>query len=302
MAKFNEQTLDGWRKPASQSEEQKISNAIRMIKDAVRAHDRLKDKNIEFVVQGSYGNDTNVKLDSDIDVCIMLKDTFYSEYRKGASREDYGFTMGTNDFDNYRKWVIEALQIKFGAENVTPGNKSIKIDSNNYRVQADAVPAFQYRNYRYETKNDPDDFVEGIKFFALDGSAVINYPKVHIQNGKNKNAKTQRRYKRAVRLYKRIRNRMIDDGLPVSKNIRSFLIEGLLWNVPDSEFNKSTTWNDLLKNTIISLYNNTKEEETCKDWGEVSEYFYLFHSSRKWNRADTNAFLVQMWNYLGYGS
>ena len=302
MPSFTEQTLDGWRKPASENEEQKISNAITMIKDAVKAHDILKDKDIEFVIQGSYGNNTNVKLDSDIDIAVMLKDTFYSEYREGATDKDYGFTEGTNSFNDYKSWVIAAMIKKFGATNVTTGNKSIKIKSNTYRVQADVVPSFQYRNYRNDKNNNSNNFVEGIKFFASDNTEIINYPKIHVSNGIKKNDQTSRRYKRTVRLYKRIRNKMIEDGLPVSGNIRSFLIEGLLWNVPNSIFTNQDTWNDILRQTIIFLYNNLKTEEGCKEWGEVSEHFYLFHSGRKWNREDTSAFLVQMWNYLEYKS
>ena len=300
MPAFNEQTLDNWRKPPSENEEQKISNAISMIKDAVKAHDKLKDKNIEFVIQGSYGNNTNVKLDSDIDVCAMLKDTFYSEYREGATDKDYGFTDGGNSFDDYKGWVIEAMINKFRHQHVTTGNKSIEIRSNTYRVQADVVPAFQYRNYKYEKNNNIDNFIEGIKFFSSDNTPITNYPKVHVENGITKNNNTQRSYKRTVRLYKRVRNKMIEDGITVSGNIRSFLIEGLLWNVPNNIFTSANTWNETLRETIIVLYNSTKTEEGCKEWGEVSEHFYLFHTHRKWNREDTNAFLVQMWNYLEY--
>jgi len=148
--------------------------------------------------------------------------------------------------------------------------------------------------------NNPNNFIEGIKFFTTDSKEIINYPKIHLKNGISKNDNTKRKFKRTVRLYKRIKNKMIEDGLPVSGNIRSFLIESLLWNVPDIIFNNANSWNDTLRNTIISLYNNTKTEEGCNTWGEVSEQFYLFHSGRKWNREDTNAFLIQMWNYLEY--
>ena len=300
MPAYNEQTLDSWRKPASENEDQKISNAITMIKDAIKSHSILKTKDIEFVIQGSYSNNTNVRLDSDIDVCAMLKDTFYDEFREGVTRENYGFIDGTNNFNEYRGYIVEALENKFCKENVKPGSKAIFIKSNTYHLHADVVPAFQYRNYSQEFKNNADDFIEGIKFFTTDSKVIINYPKIHLKNGITKNDNTQRRFKRTVRLFKRIKNKMIEDGLPVSDNIRSFLLESLLWNVPNNIFNNENSWNNILRSTIISLYNSTKTEEGCKSWGEVSEQFYLFHSGRKWNREDTNAFLVQMWNYLEY--
>jgi len=301
MSKFSEQTFDNWRKPASETEEQRISNAISMIKDAISASDKLKDKDIEIFVQGSYANNTNVRANSDVDVCVMLKDTFYSEYPDGKSRDDYGFTAGTNNFDTYRSDLIKALNDKYGKDNIKPGNKSIKITETSYRVEADAVPSFQYRNYKYKNSSDPEKFIEGIKFYAANtNEQVINYPKIHIENGKKKNKDTQRRYKRLVRIFKRIRYKMIDDGEPVNKGITSFLIECLLWNTPNSIFNDYDTWTERLKQAIIHLYNKTEDEKNCKKWGEVSEMFYLFHSERKWNVKMTNDFLKQMWNYLEF--
>jgi len=73
-----------------------------------------------------------------------------------------------------------------------------------------------------------------------------------------------------------------------------------VWNVPKDVFNDNDTWTERLKHSIIYLYENTKDDSSCKEWGEVSELLYLFHSSRKWNRADVNDFLVQASNYLEF--
>ena len=77
--------------------------------------------------------------------------------------------------------MIKALISKFGAESVSIGNKCININSNSYHVNADVVPCFQYRNYRYIGSRSSEKFVEGIKFFTSNGNyEVINYPKVQI--------------------------------------------------------------------------------------------------------------------------
>ncbi len=186
MSRFSEETFDSWRRPASETEEQRISNAISMIKEAIKASDELKGKDIDIFVQGSYANNTNVRANSDVDVCIMLKDTFYSEYPEGLTREHYGFTKGTNNYPTFRTQVIKALINKYGDDNIIQGNKSIKIKSTSYRVEADAVPSFQYRNYKYIDSRDPEKYFEGIKFFAQTDEEIINYPKIHIENGKKK--------------------------------------------------------------------------------------------------------------------
>jgi hypothetical protein len=302
MSKYTEGTLNTWRKPASENEEQKISNAMSMIKSAINDHPQLLGMNTEAIVQGSYANNTNVKLDSDIDVAIMFKDAFYSEYPEGLTRDDYGFSKRSIEFSDYRRCVIQAIGSKFGTGNVHVGNKSIRIQSNTYHVQADVVPSFQYRNYRYISSKDPDVFVEGIKFYSGDGKSVVNYPKVHISNGIAKNKITSRRYKRGVRLLKRIRNKMIEEGVSVSSAITSFLIESLLCNIPDRIYNNTDTWNDLLRACILYLYGETKDPEKSKNWGEVSDLFYLFHDGRKWDRDGTKAFLAQSWDFLGYAN
>ncbi len=300
MSKFSEETLTNWSSAASTSEEQKISNAVKMVKDAIQSSEDLQDKDIEIFVQGSYASNTNVRANSDIDVCIMLKDTFSSKYPEGLTRDHYGFSASNYDFPTYRSAVIKTLANKFGNENITPGNKSIKIKSNSYRIESDAVPCFQYRNYRYNGSRDPDIFIEGHKIDAQNGEEVISYPKQHIENGKEKNTETQRRFKRTVRVFKKIRYHMIDNGEPVNSNISSFLIECLLWNVPNNIFIENNTHENRVKESIRYLYFKTKDQKKeCKQWGEISEILYLFND-KKWNIVMVNKFLQRMWEYLEF--
>ncbi|MBA5247971.1 MAG: nucleotidyltransferase [Gammaproteobacteria bacterium] len=301
MAKFSEITLSDWSRAASASEEQRISNAISMIKEAVNNSDQLKEKEIEIFVQGSYANNTNVRANSDIDICIMLKDTFSAKYPKGLTRGDYGFSASDYSFSTFRSAVIKSLADKFGNENITPGNKSIKINSNSYRIEADAVPCFQYRNYYHNDSKNPNDFIEGHKIYAQNDDDAISYPKQHIENGKNKNVSTQRRFKRTTRVLKKIRYHMIDNGESVDRSISSFLIECLLWNVPDDIFNENDTHESRVKESIRYLYFKTKDhQDECKKWGEVSEILFLFSDNKKWNIDAVNQFLGQMWNYLEF--
>ena len=93
---------------------------------------------------------------------------------------------------------------------------------------------------------------------------------------------------------------MIDDGENVSDNITSFLLECLVWNVPNRIMNDYDTWTERLKQSIIYIHDKTKEETTCKEWGEVSELLYLFHSGRKWSYKDVNSYMVLLWNHLEF--
>ena len=225
----------------------------------------------------------------------MLKDTFYSEYPDGYTREHYGFCAGTNSFDDFRKDVINALKNKYGKENIKPGNKSIKMESTSHRVEADAVPAFQYKNYKIINSTNKNHYVEGIKFYSNTNDEVINYPKEHIENGKRKNTDTQRRYKRTARIFKRIRHQMMQNDIPVKKCISSFLIESLLFNVDDFQFTHDEPWNNKIKDIIKYLQDDDKSNYT-----EVSGKLDLFDDTRKWNIDSVDKFLKQMYNFLGY--
>lgn len=297
--KYSEQTLQGWTLPLSQTEEQRAENAIKMIRTAIDANDDLKSMDIEVFTQGSYANNTNVRSESDVDVCVMLKDTFHAVYPDGKKREDYGFLASDLTFQQYRNMVKTALQEKFKTEYVNDGNKSLKINENTYHVQADVVPAFQLRNYYYWGSTDRNKYIEGTWFVAKTGKEVSNYPKRHIQNGISKNNATNKEYKKLVRIMKHIKNNMVDDQAADGEKITSFLVECLVYQIPNNTISNASTWTETVRQALIYLYNEIKEGRH-KEWCEVSDMLYLFRG-RKWTDLDAKQWLCDAWNYLGYG-
>src|SRR5690606_12943359 len=278
MAKFTEETLNNWRYPASDTEETKLANAEKMVREAIADSEELKNKSTEIFGQGSYANDTNVKINSDIDINVCLSDTIFIQIPEGKKQEDFGYSDSDYKFSEYKDAVERALVKKFGRKDVIRNDKCITVLANTYRVEADVVPTFKYNRH-----DDNGGKAIGTKFITDEGYPVINYPLQHIENGKLKNSQTQRRFKRLTRIFKRLRYKMVDDKIQISENISSFLIECLLWKVPNRIFNEYDTWTERLRQSLIFLYNNTDEEEKCKEWGEVSELLYLFRPSRKWS-------------------
>ncbi|MBF8964052.1 nucleotidyltransferase [Pontibacter sp. FD36] len=296
MPKFSEEKLNNWRKPPSDSEETKLVNAHKMVKDAIDACDNLRNMSIRVFGQGSYANDTNVKLNSDIDINVRYEDAFFYDLPTGKTNSDFALNSpATYTYSEFKDAVETALVNKFGRSSVTRNDKCITIEANTYRVEADVVPTFLLRRYSAD-----GSFVEGVKFISDSGKEIRNYPLQHIENGILKNSETQRRFKRLTRLYRRVRYSMMDDGIDVSDNITSFLLECLVWNVPNNIFNDYPTWTERLRQSIIHLYNSTKDDASCEEWGEVSELLYLF-VGKKWSRQDVNTYLIQMWNYLEFG-
>lgn len=297
--KHTEDTLKSWTSPLSQTEEQRVKNTVQMIKNSISSYNKLSDCTMEVFAQGSYANNTNVRQNSDVDICVMLKSTIFCCYVDGRSDKDYGYTEGSLTYPNYKTYVIEALTGKFGSDAVTSGNKSISIEANSYHINADVVPAFQYRDFKAINSIDPEKYIEGIKYFAKDGTEVINYPKDHISNGTRKNNSTNYEYKKLVRIMKHILNDMVDVGKADGDAITSFLIECLVWNVPNDTIMGSNTWAGTVQNAISHLW-NAINDDNHKEWGEVSERFYLFHPGRKWTAKGTKDFLHSMYNYLEF--
>ena len=271
--KFSEHQLATWAKPPSDSEKKRCVNAVALIKDAIRNDPVLSRKSIQIFGQGSHQNHTNVRLNSDVDVCVLLKRPFGQNYT----------------FAKYKNSVEAALRRKFKSNNVTRGDKSIKVKSNSNRVSADVVPAFEYQQ----------NTSSGIKFYSDTGAAVVNFPRQNEKNGNAKNARTSHRYKRMVRLLKKINYKLKTDGY-----IPSFLVECLVWNVPDSIFQKNSTYADELRGVLYHIYSRTKKGSAhvhlSNEWGEVNELLYLFKGHRKWTKGNAADFAFKAWNYVGF--
>jgi len=295
MPRFTEDQLNSFRLPPSDTEEQKLANAETQIRDALSKSEKLKLKDYKIFGQGSYANDTNVRNNSDVDINVRLDDTVFVDLPPNKTYEDYGYKDTAYHYSEFRNDVLNALIAYFGNNSIEDNNKCITVLPNTYRVEIDVVPTCKYIRYDSETTK-----VEGIKFFTKNYTPIINFPLQHIENGKRKNARTQKRFKRLTRIYRRIRYKMKDDNIAISDNITSYLLECLVWNVPDHIFNNYTSWTERLKQSIIFLYNATDNEEKCKEWGDVSDLLYLFRGTHKWTVKDVNTYLLQMWQYLQF--
>ncbi|OIK14563.1 nucleotidyltransferase [Bacillus sp. MUM 116] len=287
-----EATFQSWSKPASDTEETKCDNALRMIREALNKSDVLSKYDIQLIPKGSYHNNTNVRLTSDVDIAVKLKDVFYANYPEGKTNSDFGNRGADYTFAQYRSDVDQAMIDKFGSNNIEFGNKAIQINSNSYRVDADVVPCFEHRRYSKD-----GTFITGTEFITRHtNQSVINFPEQHYINGVRKNNETSRRYKKMVRIFKRLRYNLLDEGYGV-EDVSSFLVESLIWNVPSNKFNNATLTEDV-KQCFNYLITQTSDIEKCKEWGEVSDLLYLFNRTRKYTRSDAYRFLVDGYAYL----
>ncbi len=136
-------------------------------------------------LQGSYGNDTNVYSDSDVDVVIKMQDIFYYDTSRMTPADLTAFNQSLStgsgyNYDQFRGEVTTILQKRFGAD-AAPDKKVIWVKPNAGRRNTDVLPAVQFRRY-YRCTGNASDYAEGICFWPTGGGRVENFPKQHSEN------------------------------------------------------------------------------------------------------------------------
>lgn len=296
-----EGTFGEWSKPPGKTEQERCERAKKAIEDAIESDTTLEARSVQTFVQGSYCNRTNVRQDSDVDVCVLCEDVFFYKLPEGVTPQQVGLTSpATYKFEKYKNDVERALINKFGHNSVSRGNKAFNISKNSSRVDADAAPCFSYRLYR---------FYNPYHFWYYEGTALIadntehlltNFPQQQYDNGVSKNNVTNRRFKKAVRIIKKLSNEMEDVGYTSAKNMSSFLIENLVWN-SDNRWFDSQSLRAMTKSILAHLWKHTVEDITCKNWTEENGVKPLFRSTQKWKRTQVNQFLWDAWHYVENG-
>lgn len=292
-----EDLLSGWSKPPSTTEGERCANAEGVVRNAIRAYAGFVGKTIEVFAQGSYPNGTNVRTESDVDVCVRCMDVFFAEYPAGYTAAAFGNSDAAYSYAQFKADVGKALESYLGAKALARGNKAFDLHENTYRVDADVVATFEHR--RYSVYNGTYSYLSGTELRPDDGGSIVNWPHQNYENGTSKNKATGTRFKKIVRVLKRLRYDMLAAKIAAAKPIPSYLIECLVWNAPNTAFSADDLTSNL-RAILVHLYQNTNTDQACSEWGEVNELKYLFRPSQGWTRAQVNEFVAAAWKRLGY--
>lgn len=290
MARDWENTFSSWAKGPSATESERSENAIRAIRIAISKSNDLQHRDIEVFLQGSYKNRVSVRQNSDVDVGILCHNTFFYKLPENYTAKDFGITPSKYHYPKFKNEVEAALVNHYGKSAVRRGNKAFDIKENSQRVEADVAPFFDHRRYLTDGR-----YLEGVELQPDNGGQVINWPEQHYNNGVSKNNATQRRYKQVVRILKRLCIEMDDNGVSSANPIPGFLVECIIWNVPNKHFGYNT-YTANVRAVLAFLFNNTRKDEECAEWVEVSGLKWLFQSSQPWTRSQAHAFVSGAWD------
>jgi hypothetical protein len=292
-----EEKLAGWIGPSSDTEQEKQERTVRMIREAIQAHEPFKGCSLSVYAKGSYPNNTNVRQESDVDVAVQCNDvTYWEEAAPGAHAPSVSYS-GPWTPSALRQEVVTALKANFAGQIDTSGSTAVKIASASSRVNADVTPGFNYRYYFADGR-----YREGTRIVRTDGVHVNNYPDQHLANGRAKNNRTSTNFKRVVRIMKRVEYSMVADGY--HDEVPSFFIECLAYNCPDTVFTRSD-WTSRVKGVLATVYealDGPEPEDASERWLQVDECLYLFSPRQKWTREMGRSYAYAAWRYLGLGS
>ncbi len=284
---------------SSKTTHESIRNALTHEQSSIK--ERIGNGSVKVYLQGSYKNDTNIRSDSDVDVVVELITTFGHNAHELPSDQkdthDQSYSNATYDWHDLREDVIDALVKYYGAENVdTSGNKSIKLLPASGRLKADIVPVIKYRKYDYFYGRNAHSAEEGVKFYhRLTNKAIINYPEHHYQNGvdKNSNTRTGGHFKPIVRIFKNMRNHLIDNKKLTREIAPSYFLQSLIYNVPDKYFEGD--YNTAVLATLRYLWQTPVQNFVCQN----GQHNLFGDSGEQWNvdnAVSTIAAFVDLWD------
>ncbi|MHB1299194.1 MAG: nucleotidyltransferase domain-containing protein, partial [Gemmatimonadaceae bacterium] len=108
---------------------------------------------VSIFLQGSYRNATNIYGDSDIDVVVLHENIFYHNKHELPPDQqlahDSHFVVASYDWKQLHADTLSTLTRAFPHGAVRAGNKSIKVKTGIGGMEADVVPAMQYRGYAH---------------------------------------------------------------------------------------------------------------------------------------------------------
>jgi hypothetical protein len=284
---ISESQLDTWSHVGSIQQSSDTYNAIKNVLEANGTPFAAKD--YEVFLQGSYGNDTNIYAESDVDIVIKLNSCFYSDVDalKGEELEAYkaAFSDATYCYPEFKRDVLKVLTGQYGTD-ARAGDKAIAIAGKGKRRKADVIVACEFRRY-YKFRASPGEYTSGICFWNKSDKRIANYPKQHSANLTARHQATGGWLKPMIRVLKNLRGRLVDDRLIPVGTAPSYYLEGLLYNVPVEKF--KIDYQTCFVNTIKWIQNEAQKPNLIC----VNEQYHLLrdNSSVSWKPADAEAFL-----------
>ena len=289
--------------PPSKNEDEKRQRTEDQIRAALDAYEPLQQRRYIIYAKGSYANNTNVRLDYDVDIAVEYRGFFYSDLcfeLEGASDADVGIVASSDPYSrvDFKSDIRAALIAAFGSTAIEDGRVAYRVREKKTTLPADVVPSWEYRRYDRIVNGIPQ-YHEGARIYPTSGGYKNNFPKRQLTNGRAKNTRTGLRYKRLVRALKKLQGYLASTG-DLSDELPSYLVESLVYNVDDEYFGHDAYLDDM-RAVLAEIFNATLPNGGSDDWEHVHGLMYLFRGTDEWTAEQAHALADAAWVELGFG-
>jgi hypothetical protein len=294
--------FEHWERPASDSEETQIGRAASMVRTALVGNAWVQAENVTIAPQGSYFNNTNVRLESDMDlrathplIRIEYHQGVVVEYAQRVHQIPQSGRYFTDVVADMRREIAVAMGAKFGAANIdASGNKAVRIKKlPGSRADVDVVPVFKYLWMWWNQTAGQYGKSEGITILSKNGVWTNNFPDQHYANGVAKRARTAHRFKKQVRIFKRLRDELVREQKLSAGRAPSFLIECLTYVVEDAYF--LVEGDDRYERTtriLFRMWELLSDPAWMSTATEINGIKFLFHATQPWTVEDAKGFVA----------
>ncbi|OAI39846.1 hypothetical protein AYO39_02350 [Actinobacteria bacterium SCGC AG-212-D09] len=289
--------------PPSDNEDDKRQRTETQIRDALADYEGLQGRPYIVYAKGSYANNTNVRLNYDVDIAVEYRGFFYFDLCfdfEDSGPTDVGITTPSKDpytRTDFKRDIRAALVKAFGENAIEDGTVAYRVREKKTTLPADVVPCWEYRRYDHLVNGRPT-YHEGARIYPTSGGYKNNFPKRQLTNGRDKNKRTGYRYKRMVRALKKLETRLVADG-KLAAELPSYLTECLVYNVSDVVFGHTAFKADM-REVLAQIFNATLATGNSDDWEHVHGLLYLFRGSTEWTTQDVHAMADAAWDELGF--
>jgi hypothetical protein len=133
----------------------------------------------------------------------------------------------------------------------------------------------------------------GITILGSDGTWVHNFPDQHHANGVSKRARTAHRFKRHVRIFKRLRDDLVREQKLAPGRVPSFLIECLTYAVEDHYFLVETDDRyDRAYRILQRMWELLDNPPWTSTATEINGIKFLFHAAQPWTIDNARGFVA----------
>jgi len=257
-------------------------------------------ENIDIYIHGSYANKSNIYFPSNLEIMVELTTSkrFSPEEvsLEGNYFVDVPLQFGPREF---RKLFTETLREMMG-DKMSEHAKCLRLAGlEKIKHDVDITPAISFHFYQPEAAKDKrgstDNVVRTRGVLLYDASIernIVSFPRLHAQNGFDKDQATGGNFKRMVRLFKTLHSLNVNEFSLVPPNTASgYFIECLLYNAPDKLFSDASTknpvkggaetppsYNEIFNKLINYLLNVDMDEFMCQNkiwklFGEAAEFW-----------------------------